>query len=151
MACVAPTLLFKVVPPLFPPNARKHTGDGGQNTEFPRNTEISFLLSFLSGVPVSISSPLEKFSIECRKWSEISWVLLYFALWLVPKTRAALNQSGAKLKPLTTMPLAFSDAAHNLVVPIWVLLGSSGYFSFRYDYYDARSNSALSCKVACSW
>lgn len=44
---------------------------------------------------------IKQFSNECWKELGIISVLLYFALWLVQKTRATL-QSGAKQKPTTT-------------------------------------------------
>ena len=50
--------------------------------------------------------------IEYQKQSEIPVVLLYFALWLVQKTRPAFStyQSDAKLEPITNWSLAFSRA-----------------------------------------
>ena len=95
----------------------------------------------------------EKFSIECRKYTKIALVLLYFALWLVQKTYATL-----KLKPITSWSPAFSRALFSLfvftlsshwlfIVFSFLLIGRCDYFGFGFTTLNQRAKSQSKKKV----
>ena len=86
---------------------------------------------------------IEQFSIECQMLSEIVLVLRFFFLFALrsvigpENSHYSLNQSDAKLKPLTTWSPSFSRASGSLVVFTQVvsslLIGSFDHFGFGFN------------------
>ena len=135
------------------------SGNSGENEQ--RGILLKVFLFFQkisSGKGRSILFPTGTagFSIQMESAPGIPFVLLYYALWLVKKTRATCrNQSYARFKPFRTWSRAFPRASSRLRYLLWVPIGCFCYllliwlaviysyfgFGFRHSI-KKRSNSA---------